>query len=82
MAPGPRDGEAYHPLRGPGATPPLREQGIAVQPVARVEDWARALGCVEFASDAPIENKVSHAVNVALGFRETERVVSSSKDLR
>ena len=68
-------------LEGVYVVPEFREQGIASRLVAKVEDWARALGCTEFASDAPIENQASHAVHTALGFRETERVVYFSKSL-
>lgn len=40
-----------------------------------VESWGKSLGCVEFASDALLENSASLDVHAALGFRETERVV-------
>ena len=46
----------------------VREQHLAC-------DWARHAGCREIASDAVLENSISHAVRRALGFEETERVV-------
>ena len=42
---------------------------------ATVCDWARRAGCREIASDAVLENSISHVVHRALGFEETERVV-------
>ena len=38
-------------------------------------EWARARGCTEFASDALLENELSHAAHKALGFVETCRIV-------
>jgi aminoglycoside 6'-N-acetyltransferase I len=46
-----------------------------------VEDWAREQGCTEFASDAALENSVSHNMHRALGFAETQRVVFFKKML-
>ena len=52
-----------------------RRQGIARALVSAAVAWARERGCSELASDAPLENKDSHAMHQALGFAETERVV-------
>ena len=49
--------------------------------VSAVADWARSVGCLEFASDAALDNEASHAVHRALGFAETERVVFFRKGL-
>ena len=38
-------------------------------------EWARARGCSEFASDALLDNEVSHVAHKALGFVETCRIV-------
>jgi aminoglycoside 6'-N-acetyltransferase I len=62
-------------LEGLYVVPEARQQGVARALVAAVERWARDMGCREFASDALVENQVSHAVHRALGFEETERVV-------
>ena len=39
--------------------------------VAAAEDWGRARGCTEFASDALLDNAVSASAHLALGFEET-----------
>jgi aminoglycoside 6'-N-acetyltransferase I len=39
-------------------------------------EWARARGCTEFASDALLDNEVSHAAHKALGFEEVCRIVT------
>lgn len=62
-------------LEGLYVVPAARHQGVARALVAAVERWALDLGCREFASDASIENQLSHTVHRALGFQETERVV-------
>ncbi|MGQ5522844.1 aminoglycoside 6'-N-acetyltransferase [Chitinimonas sp. PSY-7] len=62
-------------LEGIYVAPEFRRQGIAAQLVKAVAAWAHSCGCQEFASDAPLENELSHAVHKALGFAETERVV-------
>jgi aminoglycoside 6'-N-acetyltransferase I len=68
-------------LEGLWVAPPYRRQGIASQLIAAAENWARGLGCSELASDALLDNAPSHAVHVAAGFEETERVVCFRKRL-
>jgi aminoglycoside 6'-N-acetyltransferase I len=58
-----------------------RRRGVARSLVQAAEQWARARGCRELASDARIDNPVSHALHGALGFEETERVVFFRKVL-
>jgi len=58
-----------------------RRQGIGRGLVEAVEAWARLKGCTEMASDALLENTVSHAMHAALDFEETERVVFFRKVL-
>lgn len=58
-----------------------RRMGIATALVAAVCRWAQSVGCRELASDALLENQVSHTVHQALGFEETERVVFFRKAL-
>jgi aminoglycoside 6'-N-acetyltransferase I len=60
---------------------PYRRRGIARQLIGAAEDFARSLGCLEFASDALVGNIPSHAVHIATGFAETERVVCFRKRL-
>jgi len=40
-----------------------------------VQDWTRAAGCSELASDSRVEDVHAHAAHRACGFEETERVV-------
>ncbi|MGH8854579.1 MAG: GNAT family N-acetyltransferase, partial [Telluria sp.] len=54
---------------------------IAALLVLAAEQWAREQGCTEMASDAMIDNTASHAMHLALGFEETERVVYFRKPL-
>jgi len=69
-------------LEGIYVAPEHRRHGTARQLVTAVEDWARARGCSEFASDAGIDNIDSHTMHAALGFAETQRVVYFRKALR
>lgn len=62
-------------LEGIYVAPAARGQGVARSLVAAVEAWAAARGCSELASDALLDNDASHAMHIALGFEETERVV-------
>jgi aminoglycoside 6'-N-acetyltransferase I len=62
-------------LEGIYVAPSYRRQGVGRLLVAAVAAWARARGCSELASDAPLDKLVSHAMHTALGFEETERVV-------
>ena len=62
-------------LEGLYVAPAYRRLGIARALVDAAQQWAAERGCREFASDAPLDNEVSHAVHRALGFVETERVV-------
>jgi aminoglycoside 6'-N-acetyltransferase I len=45
-----------------------RLQGIGRNPVAAAENWARAHGCAEMASDTWIDNEVAQRVHEALGY--------------
>ena len=62
-------------LEGIVVDPAARRQGVAALLVAAVCAWARGKGLSELASDAELDNTVSHAMHAALGFEETERVV-------
>lgn len=58
-----------------------RRKGVGAALVAAVEEWGRAQGCVELASDTEIHNLVSEAAHRALGFEEVERIVCFRKRL-
>jgi len=62
-------------LEGIWIAPSYRRRGVARLLIAAAEEWARELGCAEFASDALIDNIASRAFHTASGFVETERVV-------
>ncbi len=68
-------------LEGIYVEPAHRKTGVARALVNAVEDWSRAQGCTEFASDALLDNVDSHRMHSALGFTETERVVYFRKRL-
>lgn len=56
--------------------PEHRRSGVGRALMAAGVEWSRARGCTEFASDALLENELSHAAHRALGFEETGRVVT------
>lgn len=59
----------------------VRRQGVGAALVKAVEEWGRAQGCMELASDAEIQNRDSVAAQLALGFTEVERIVCFRKAL-
>nr|WP_272886688.1 aminoglycoside 6'-N-acetyltransferase [Phenylobacterium aquaticum] len=61
--------------------PDQRRGGCARALITAVEDWGRARGCTELASDADLANIDSHRMHAAVGFEETERVVYFRKGL-
>jgi len=56
-----------------------RRNGVGAMLVRAVEDWGRALGFSEIASDADINNHTSQKAHAALGFAETDRIVCFAK---
>jgi aminoglycoside 6'-N-acetyltransferase I len=68
-------------LEGIYVEPEHRNRGHARRLCRAVEDWARRLGCGEFASDVLLENTASQGMHKALGFEETDRVVYYRKPL-
>ena len=61
--------------------PDLRRASWGRALVAAVEDWARAHGAVELASDTWLENDGSLAAHEKLGFVEVERIACFRKPL-
>ena len=59
----------------------LQRQGIGRALVQAAEDWARARGHDEMASDGELENADGIAAHRALGYQEVERVVYFRKSL-
>jgi aminoglycoside 6'-N-acetyltransferase I len=58
-----------------------RRQGIGGELVRAAEEWSRAQGCREMASDALIDNTVSQHVHEKLGFIAGDRCVHFRKPL-
>lgn len=54
--------------------PDIRRRGVGRALVTGAEAWGRAKGCVEFGSDAVIDNEVSATAHRALGFTETVQI--------
>jgi aminoglycoside 6'-N-acetyltransferase I len=68
-------------VEGVYVTPAWRRKGVARALFAAIGDWARARGCRELASDALLDNVASQRAHLALGFKETERVVYFARKL-
>jgi aminoglycoside 6'-N-acetyltransferase I len=59
----------------------VRREGYGRALLAAAEDWARSRGYQEIASDALIDNIVSHKAHTASGYEEVERIVTFRKPL-
>jgi len=68
-------------LEGIYVEPAYRKRGAAKALLAACEDWAREMGCAEFASDCELDNKQSLAFHLSLGFEEMNRVICFAKRL-
>lgn len=68
-------------LEGWYVDPDVRRQGLGAELVRAVEDWARARGLEELASDTTLDNAVSLKAHLALGFEEVERQICFRKTL-
>ena len=62
-------------LEGWYVQPRWQGHGVGRALLAAVQDWTRAAGCTELASDSRLEDVQAHAAHRACGFEETERVV-------
>lgn len=60
---------------------PYRCQGHAKVLVAACEQWAREMGCTEFASDCELDNEMSLAFHLRMGFVEANRIICFTKPL-
>jgi aminoglycoside 6'-N-acetyltransferase I len=58
-----------------------REKGIAKNLVQACEEWVKAKGCTEFASDCELTNTQSLDVHLKLGFQEANRIICFTKKL-
>jgi aminoglycoside 6'-N-acetyltransferase I len=59
----------------------FRNRGVGGELMRSAEDWARAHGCLEMASDALIDNQGSQRAHEALGFDVVDRCVHFRKGL-
>lgn len=61
--------------------PEFRRGGVGRSLIAAAEDWARAHGCKEMASDTGIDNIESQRCHEALGYEAVSRAVNYRKAL-
>jgi aminoglycoside 6'-N-acetyltransferase I len=60
---------------------PFRKRGIGAALMRAAEEWARAQGCLEMASDTWIDHAESQSAHQALGFEVVDRCVHFRKKL-
>ncbi len=58
-----------------------RHSGVARALLHACEDWARSMGCTEFASDCEIDNHPSLTWHLNAGFEEVNRTIWFAKKL-
>ena len=78
------NGCLYRPvafLEGIYCLPDYRQRGIGTMLVEIAEGWARDHDIQELASDAYLENSLSHKAHARWGFAQTEKVVYFRKKL-
>ncbi|HCL04007.1 MAG TPA: GNAT family N-acetyltransferase [Lachnoclostridium phytofermentans] len=58
-----------------------RNQGYASRLLKECENWAKTLGCGEFASDCELSNQDSLVFHLTVGFEEANRIICFTKKL-
>ena len=58
-----------------------RGRGLARALLTACEDWAREMGCTEFASDCELDNAASLRFHCSVGFAEANRIICFTKKL-
>ncbi|MBL0061882.1 MAG: GNAT family N-acetyltransferase [bacterium] len=61
--------------------PEYQHQGVGTALMQAAEAYARGCGWQEIASDALLENEISHRAHKKLGFQEVDRQISYMKKL-
>jgi len=61
--------------------PDVRRSGYGRDLLKAAENWARGRGYHEMASDALLDNEISHAAHYRAGYEEVDRVVQFRKGL-
>lgn len=59
----------------------FRRSGFASRLLIECQNWAKAKGCAEFASDCEINNDDSLKFHLKMGFAEANRIICFSKKL-
>jgi aminoglycoside 6'-N-acetyltransferase I len=60
---------------------PMRRMGIGKLLMRAAEDWARAKGCTEIASDTELHNTISQDAHERLGYERVETIVAYRRGL-
>ena len=68
-------------LEGIFVEEPHRLNGCARALLSACQDWAKAQGCTEFASDCELDNAKSLAFHLKTGFIEANRIVCFTKKI-
>ena len=58
-----------------------RKSGYAKELLLACRQWAKNMGCTEFASDCELDNSVSLQFHLAMGFDEANRIICFRKRL-
>lgn len=69
-------------LEGIFVKPEYRRRGYARRLLSACEQWAKSMGCREFASDCELDNEDSLRFHLKTGFLEANRIICFTKELR
>lgn len=58
-----------------------RKHGYAKELLSACEEWAKEMGCCEFASDCELDNADSFKFHMAMGFDEANRIICFKKKI-
>jgi aminoglycoside 6'-N-acetyltransferase I len=69
-------------LEGVYVLPEYRKKGVAKTLVDHCERWVKEKGCKEFASDCQLNNDGSYAFHMRIGFKEVNRMICFTKEVK